>query len=173
MSQPSPELDKLATSLSGVSPDQYGAHYREHVLELYKVYLEMADKISERREKANSFFLALNAALIAVLAKDALGPSSGSARGVEVIVPVAAIVLCYLWHRIVRSYRDLNSAKFKVIHGIERLLPLRPYDAEWEMVDRGRNPDLYLPFTHIEIIVPWVFMCLHAIMTVYAMCRTT
>lgn len=160
--------DKLAAALQGVTADEYGPSYRDHALEMYKTYLEMADRISERREKANSFFLAVNTALIALLAKDAFASSSAAPRGLELLVPVAAGVLCYLWYRIIRSYRDLNSAKFKVVHAIERQLPLRLYDAEWESVERGTNPRLYLPFTHVEKVVPWLFMVFHAVLAVSA-----
>jgi hypothetical protein len=159
---PAPQ-DQLATSLRGVGSDEYGPSYRDHSLEIYKTYLEMADRISDRREKANSFFLAVNTALIAIFAKDAIAGSVAS-HSAELLVPLAAIVLCYLWYRIIRSYRDLNSAKFKVIHAIERQLPLRPYDAEWESVGRGKNTKLYLPFTHVEGIVPLLFMLFHLIL---------
>lgn len=43
-------------------------------------------------------------------------------------------------------------------------MPLRPYDAEWEAVGRGKNPKLYLPFTHGEVFVPWVFMGFHMLL---------
>lgn len=158
----------LATALQGVAANDYGSSYRDHALEMYKTYLEMADRISERREKANSFFLAVNTALIALLAKDAFGGSAAAPRVLEALVPVAGGVLCYLWYRIIRSYRDLNSAKFKVVHAIERQLPLRPYDAEWESVGRGKSATLYLPFTHVEIVVPWLFMTFHALLAASA-----
>ena len=163
----------LSAALRGVGSDEYGPSYRDHSLEIYKAYLEMADRISERREKANSFFLVVNTALIALLANDAFGSSAATPRALELLVPVAAVVLCYLWYRIIRSYRDLNSAKFKVIHAIERQLPLRPYDAEWESVERGKNPKLYLPFTHVEGVVPWLFMIFHAILAASALPWTT
>jgi len=156
--------NRLAPALQGVAAADYGTSHRDHTLEIYKTYLEMADRVSARREKANAFFLGVNTALIALLAKDAFGGATASPRALEILVPLAAGVLCYLWYRIIRSYRDLNSAKFKVIHAIELQLPLRPYDAEWESVDRGKNPKLYLPFTHVEIIVPWLFMGFHALL---------
>lgn len=53
-----------------------------------------------------------------------------------------------------------------MIDAIEHQLPLRPYDAEWESVDRGKNPKLYLPFTHLEGVVPCLFMIFHAILAV-------
>ena len=160
--------EKVAATLPGVDSAEYGPAYRDHSLEIYKVYVEMADRISQRREKANSFFLAVNTALIALVAKDIFGGNVAAHWAVELLVPLAAGVLCYLWYRIIRSYRDLNSAKFKVIHAIEKQLPLRPYDAEWESVERGRDPKLYLPFTNVEVLVPWLFMVLHAILAASA-----
>ena len=154
--------DILVDALRGVAPEEYGSAYRDHSLEIYKAYLEMTDRISARREKANSFFLAVNTALIAVVAKGVLSGGEAAPHILELLVPVAAGVLCYVWYRIIRSYRDLNSAKFKVIHAMEQQLPLRPYDAEWESVDRGKNPKLYLPFTRVEGVVPWLFMVFHA-----------
>ena len=75
-------------------------------------------------------------------------------------------MLCYAWYRLIRSYRDLNEAKFKVIHRLEQRLPARPYDAEWEAVGRGKRANLYLPFTHIEAAVPWIFLVLHVLVLV-------
>ena len=95
--------DSLASALQGVTANEYGPSYRDHALEMYKTYLEMADRVSERREKANSFFLAVNTALIALLAKDAFGSSATAPRVLEVLVPIAGGVLCYLWYRIIRS----------------------------------------------------------------------
>ena len=63
------------------------------------------------------------------------------------IIALAGMVLCFLWYRIVRSYGDLNTGKFKVIHEIESYLPLRPYDAEWTAVGQGERPDRALRMT--------------------------
>ena len=126
-----------------------------------------------RREKANSFFLVVNTALIALFTKDIFGSATVTPSVLELLVPVAAGVLCYLWYRIIRSYRNLNSAKFKIVHEIERYLPLCPYDAELEHVDRGKNPKLYLPFTYVEGVVPWLFMVFHGILATSALPWTT
>lgn len=144
---PSAPQDKLAGALRGVEAYDYGSLYREHVLEIYKLYLEMADRISARRDKMNAFFHTVNTALIALLAKDVFGDGVALPDALELLVPVSGIVLCYLWYRIIRSYRNLNSAKFKVVHIIERQLPLRPFDAEWESVEHDKNPNPYLTFT--------------------------
>jgi hypothetical protein len=76
---------------------------------------------------------------------------------------IAGILLCVLWFNIITSYRDLNTAKWEVVQQIEERLPISPYAAEWDAVERGRNPRLYRPLSHIERVVPWIFVGLHLI----------
>jgi len=170
----SDERDVLANALAGVPAADYGDQYQAHLLEQYKKYLDMTDKISDRRSTSNTFFLTMNTGLISAfgivnLTGQKLSPfllMTGCA---------AAIVLCYSWSRLVRSYRDLNSAKFKVVHEMENNLPMRPFDAEWEAVGRGLNANLYQPFTHIEKNVPWIFIAIYFLMigfSIYQVVRT-
>jgi hypothetical protein len=133
--------------------------FQNHIVEQYKVYLESAENISARRQTANSFFVTINTALIALISYIHLGQSNTTKY--YWLVALAGIAISFMWYRLIRSYRDLNSAKFKVIHQIEKKLPLSPFDAEWEAVGRGNDASLYLPFTHIEVGIPWVFIILH------------
>ena len=43
-----------------MNKDDYESEYNAHLLEQYKLYVQMADNISARRQTANSFFLTLN-----------------------------------------------------------------------------------------------------------------
>lgn len=135
-------------------------------LDQYKLAVEMADRISARRLTANSFFLTLNTGIVAFAGYLSLSENVKLAIGAYWVVAIAGMVLCYMWYRLVCSYRDLNTAKFAVIHQIEKDLPYKIYDAEWEAVDRGNNPKKYLPFTKIEMGVPWVFFTIHIIVLI-------
>jgi hypothetical protein len=135
--------------------------YNAHLLEQYKIYLTSAENISNRRQTANAFFVTVNTALISLVSYLNLGAIAPTK--LYWAVSLAGIAICFMWYRLVRSYKDLNSAKFKVIHEIEKSLPISPYDDEWEAVGRGEDSQLYLPFTHIEIYVPWVFLLLHSV----------
>ncbi|MCI0561275.1 MAG: ABC transporter substrate-binding protein [Nitrososphaera sp.] len=151
------------------TPDKY----KDHLLEQYKLYLQSAETNSERRHTANSFFLTLNTALIAFVSYISLGSSANTTPKHDWLVALglvalAGIALSYMWYRLIRSYRDLNSAKFAVIHEIEKTLPLSPFDAEWEAVGRGKDPKRYLPFTHVEIRIPFVFLTLHLLVFLLA-----
>lgn len=141
------------------SEDEYGNNYRAHLLDIYKLYVDMADRISSRRQSANSFFLTVNTAIIAIVGYVQMGIEKSAEF--YWIVNIAGIILCFLWYRIIRSYKHLNSAKFKVIRAIEQHLPISPYNAEWEALGQGKEPKIYLPFTKIEMVIPWIFLALH------------
>lgn len=144
--------------------DKYGDRYVEHLLEQYKIYVASAEKISDRRQKTNEFFLGLNTALVALLGFVATKINQGEVISILVLSSIAGIIVCYLWYRIIRSYDGLNGGKFKVIHAIEERLPLALYDTEWEMLGRGENKKTYWPFTKIERWVPWVFIIIYALL---------
>jgi len=156
-----PHVSDAALFAAPAEGPEYGgdrAARQAHLLDQYKLYVEMADKISERRQSANSYFLSVNSALLAFV-----GYVTTKETGDYLwLLGIAGIALSYLWYRLIRSYRDLNAAKFLVIHAIERRLPLSPYNAEWEALGKGNSPVLYKPVTHIELGVPWVFLGLHA-----------
>jgi hypothetical protein len=172
--EPSEQRIDLDKSLYRIPPDKYGGEYQNHLLEQYKLYVQMADKTSERRQSANSFFLTVNTALIAFIGLVAT-PDVGSIPSIAsnpplpwvLVVSASGVVLCYSWYRLVRSYKDLNSGKFKVVYAIESRLPSSPYDAEWEAVGRGEDPMLYLPFTNVEIWIPWVFAALYMLLAIW------
>lgn len=149
--------------------EQYGEKFKEHYLEIYRIYVEMADKISERRQSANSFFLTINTAVVGLVSYLQLGQNGKAGSIFYLVISVAGTIICYMWYRLVLSYKQINSGKFKVVHLVEQNLPLAPYDAEWEILGRGKDPKKYLPFTDIEIFVPWVFFGLHAFVFLYGL----
>ncbi len=131
------------------------------LLEQYKLYVEMADRISQRRQSANNYFLTINTFLLSFFAFFSNGISSISL--LIFLISLAGITLCYVWYRLIKSYQGLNSGKFKVIHEMEKLLGYAPYDIEWEKLGRGENKKLYLPFTNIEPYIPGVFGVLYIV----------
>lgn len=151
-----------------VSKGKYGARYNDHLLDTYRIYVEMADRISSRRESTNSFFLTVNTAILGLLGFLAQAAALPSERTALVPVALAGIVLAFLWRRILKSYRELNSAKYKVIHALEAELPARPYDTEWEALGRGKDPARYIPLTHVEGRVPLIFAALHTTVVLWA-----
>jgi hypothetical protein len=133
-------------------------------MEQYKLYVEMADRVSDRRSLANTFFLTANTFLVsvfgAIVGKDA-AHSSGSVRIWFTLFALSGLAFSFTWFFIVKSYRQLNTGKFEIIEEIEKKLPLAPYKAEWIALGEGKNPKLYRPLTGIEIIAPLTFSAIY------------
>ena len=128
------------------------------VLEIYKMLVEMADRVSERRQSANAFYLSVNTAIIggaAYLSQSAFGHLGTFA------VSAAGIAICFLWVRSVVSYKSLNAAKFQVITALEDRLPVSPYKDEWAILDVDGDGKRHKPFHKTEVLVPIVFMFVH------------
>lgn len=130
--------------------------------ELYKLAVEMADRVSGRRALANSFFLTANTAIVALLAN----------QDARWYMPAAGILFSIVWWALLQSYRDLNSAKFEVILKMEKQLPVGVYGEEWEQL-RGRTAGLdspgqrhrfwggYRELGQVERVVPWAFALIY------------
>ncbi|MGW0788665.1 RipA family octameric membrane protein [Streptomyces sp. NPDC002911] len=141
---------------------------RAEVLELYKLAVEMADRVSARRGTANAFFLSVQTALISLVG---LGfkELARSPWWAALAMALAGVTLSATWWLQLRSYRDLNAAKFKGINKIEELLPVKIFADEWEAL--RRDPIVgwrkrYAELGTSERVVPLVFVAVHLLLLV-------
>jgi hypothetical protein len=142
----------------GRSRGEYGEHFEQHLLEQYRAFVDTEERLVDRRQQENRFFLSVSALIVtglSVLLKQGISDRQASV-GI-ILLAGAGLALCFAWHSIIGSYSDLNTAKFAVIDEFEKLLPARMFGAEWE-VAKGLG---YKPFTVIERRVPLVFGILH------------
>lgn len=136
---------------------------RDELLSLYQLSVEMADRVSARRGTSNAFFLTVQTALVAFMGLNFSTSADTSPTGL-VVVALAGILLSVTWWLQLRSYRDLNRAKFEVIHRLEEGLVAKPFSDEWTSLKqdpikglRGRYAELGVS----ERLVPGVFACLY------------
>src|SRR5215213_7793203 len=128
----------------------------EQYLEIYKLAVEMADRVSARRATANAFFLTVNTALLAFV-------SSGSLNALW-LATLAGIALSATWAVLLKSYRNLNAAKFAVITELEKNLEAQIYGDEWKSLKVKRREGWwgwYAEFGTVERIVPLIFAALY------------
>ena len=153
---------------ASVGPKDYegpGEKYQAAILEQYKLYVEMADRVSARRGLTNTFFLTLNTgvfALVGALAGWKERPTVSP--GILLLPLVIAVGQCVAWWWLVRSYRLLNGAKFKVVGALEERLPASAYwRAEWVALGEGKDWRKYLPLSHLEQWVPILFALVYVL----------
>ena len=136
--------------------EQYGPEYKSHLLEQYKLYVEMADQVSERRMSMNKFFISVNTFLIAIVSL--FSRDNPITFGLFAVI---GLILSGAWYFHLRSYRQLNSGKFKVVHQMEALLPFACYDVEWQILKEGKKKETYWPLSHVETALPFAFGLLY------------
>jgi hypothetical protein len=131
--------------------------YSLALLEQYKIYVEMADRISARRGFTNTFFLTLNSAIFTLIG--AFWMNRPHAASWLLIFPLVVLLgQCLAWFWLVRSYRQLNAAKYAVVGALEERLPASPYwRAEWKALGEGKDPSRYWPLSHLEQWIPALF----------------
>ena len=144
-----------------MNPEEYGEKYSDHLMEQYKFYVEMADRVSQCRDQSNRFYVALLGALAAILviaARFVLSDDGESSMFMTVVFLASGVfgaILTIIWRLNIRSYRTLNSAKFEIIHELEKKIPFDGYTKEWEIL--RCPPDgspKYLRLTVVEQLAP-------------------
>ena len=141
------------------SKEYYGDDYNNNILEQWKTCVEMADKISERRNNSNNFFLTLNSALVAfptIFENDK-----------KILVAIIGLFVSTLWIQSIINYKKLNSYKFKIINELEKKLPSQPFTYEWYILGRGNDKEKYKRFTDIEKLIPKLFIIIYFVLLVY------
>ncbi|MET7771902.1 hypothetical protein [Nocardia sp. NPDC005366] len=128
------------------------------MIDQYRLYVEMADRVSARRGLMNSFFLTLNTSIFTLVTAFGRTPPHGG-EAWWLAIPLAAILgQCFAWFYLVRSYRLLNSAKYQVVGALEERLPASPFwRAEWWALGEGKDRSRYWPLSHIEQWIPILF----------------
>src|SRR5688500_12414486 len=84
-----------------IPPDELSIAFEQYIL-----YLELADRISERRQTANSFFLSVCTGAVALVGYVRIDKDPEGASFLYFLVSLAGLILCLIWHRIIKSYRD-------------------------------------------------------------------
>ncbi len=73
------------------------------------------------------------------------------------------------WYVQIRSYRQLNTGKFKALHELETKLAYPFYKREWDLLDKGKRMSRYWKLTVVETFLPAIFLVLFIILIVYSM----
>ena len=123
------------------------------LLEQYKIAVNMADKISDRRATANNFFLTLNSAILAF-----------SGIQTENIILLVGILICIVWFCLIKDYRQLNRIKFKIINDIEHNLSANIMSYEYQILMLNKHK----PLTSKEMCIPLIFGFIYSVWIVNA-----
>ena len=142
--------------------------------DMYKLAVEMADRVSARRGQANQFYLAIETLLLGVPASITLLLSSSTTAclspWITLVLGICGLAISAAWWMQLRSYRDLNAAKFKVINRVEAdHFTVHPFTDEWDHLKQDEVPSWrarYAELGTVERVMPVVFGTLHVALIV-------
>lgn len=146
--------------------EEFNSYFQEdgkNTESLYKMMVDSSEKLIERRQKMNAFFITAMGALMALagaLAKFGTVESPTISFVVMAAFGVVSLLLCNSWRNLIDNYGKLNTAKFRVILKLETLLSAQIFSAEWAALGKGRRPQKYKSFTSTENLVPLWFAIL-------------
>ena len=143
---------------------------KQELLEIYKLHAGLADSVSRQRGTTNRFYLLLMSGL-SVLFSGVLQFRDGvPLGGLMVGFGLLGTLLAVAWYIHIRSYRQLNSGKFKPLHELEEKLAYPFFKREWELLEEGENPNKYWKLTVVETFVPGIFFLVFGVMLLVGIC---
>lgn len=130
------------------------------ILEQYKLYVESTDRFTGYRSQANSIFVSINTAFISSLVAVLELTNTHHTYWLIIFACCTGLLINTTWYFLIKSYRNLNSGRFKIIHEIEKKLPLQIYQMEWDLLTKT-NKTKHKRQTSIEQIIPMLFGLLY------------
>ncbi len=131
---------------------------KQELLEIYKLHAGLADSVSKQRATANRFYMLVLSG-VSVLFPVFLQRRNGVPIGWLMIgFGTLGSLLAIAWYIVIRSFRQLNSGKFKALHELEEKLAYPFFKREWDLLEEGKDRKTYWRLTVVETFVPYVFI---------------
>jgi len=138
------------------SQEVYGGKYYEYLLEQYKLYVITADKIRERQQYTNNYFLIFNSIFVAIFGVLYGFASMTKQYMWQYLLLFAGFLVSITWGTFSSRSRQSNSVRLALIHEIESKLPMELHYSENKIMEENKgNP--YLNYSILEQYMPWIF----------------
>lgn len=137
----------------------YGDSFKKHLLEQYKLFVNTSLDVTSKRLESNKFHLTLNSVVFGFSSY----MTTLNQHSVIILFSIIGILISAVWYKNVLAYRELNRAKFEVIHELEDHLPARLFKCEEE-----RYLGRYHELTSLEKYYPIIFIILYIALFLFA-----
>lgn len=152
---------------------------KQIMFEQYKLLIDSAHKVEERRSGSNSVFLGINTLLSSLLVR----PSQLSVAQEKDLIMLFLLILIgvlisWNWVRVIDSYKKLNFINFLLIEDFEKFLPTKVFSlrAELEEIKSGKKKQQDFEKTKANVILtresllPEVFILFYIIYFIVMLC---
>jgi hypothetical protein len=93
--------------------------------EEYKLFIEDTARLSERRQTVTTAYITVNGAIVALITFVFKDAAIKDWHAVVALLPLilAGLIVCYFWHALLLSYKELLGFRFKQLEEMENELP--------------------------------------------------
>ena len=130
---------------------------QQELIEIYKLHVQLADSVSNRRTTTNRFYMLVLSGLAVIFSALLQRKNGVPLSWLTVGFGLLGISLAAAWCVVIRSYRQLNSRKFKALQKLEEKLAYPFFEREWELLGKGKERKTYWELSVVEMFVPTIF----------------
>lgn len=91
----------------------------------YRLFIEDTARLSDRRQTVTNAYITVNGAIVALITFVFRDAGVKDWRAVVALLPLilAGLIVCYFWHALLYSYKELLRFRFKQLEKMEEELP--------------------------------------------------
>ena len=143
---------------------------QDRFIEIYKLHVQQANNISNRRTTTNRFYLLVMSALTVIFSAllrnlDKLPKDLVDIVSVEWIIVslgVLGITLSWIWCLSINAYLRVNSRKYKALNQLEDVLEYKFFKSEAAFLGEIEKGTTYWQRSLIELTTPGLFFLFFA-----------
>lgn len=140
---------------------------KDMMFEQYKLLVDSAHKIEDRRGGSNNIFIGINTILVSILVHlEQLGRVETSEMLLVPVLTFVGVLIAFDWLKVIESYKKMNSLNYSLIKSFENFLPTYVFslrgkmEAEQPHAQPGTRANLILIS---ENLLPKVFLLTYSI----------
>ena len=151
----------------------YKGSYENDLLEQYKLYVELMDRINERVQQSYYSFLTINSAIVGGLGYFQIHAKEVAenvfAYFLLLIISYLALIFCLGWLKSIKSLRDHYERRLEIIKLIEEKLPLSLFNTELKLHENivGAKSGFRITYVLTEGLTLVLFSALYSTSFIY------
>ena len=119
----------------------------EEKFEQYKLFIESAEKNSDKRITQNNIYLTINIAFISYISTKVLDLKQ------NIIMTIIGILICIVWLCTINNYAKRNKVKFEIINESEYG---KLYKEEWKRINILTSLTTYEKISSVIFIILYI-----------------
>lgn len=137
----------------------------QNLLIQYKLYVQMADKINQRREGANRFYVTIitSPGLLLLIATQ-INPNANLPIFMPIFIGIIGIMMSLFWYASIKSHKEVINIKMNIIRDVEKCLPHQGFTTEYHEL----NCNVHAQITRAEMAIPWLATASYALLIFFS-----